>query len=826
MPQNHSANGRQLEVEIHTSQGGDVATLELRGTLSVSLTSDQRESIYAELRNAKQVIVDFEKLTGVTGPGLRGLLTLSRSVRALGKTISGCNVSPELQAIAEASGFWDILQKSEATSFPLPEFVPDLQTDNYPTHHYQGLDLRIGTPLPLGATVTPRGVNFSVYSRNATQATLVLYAPGADRPTVEIPIPDEFRVGDVYAIKIFDLHMDDFEYGFRLDGPMDPAQGHRFDATRVLVDPMAQAIVWRPSSTSDNEQKRIPRSRLIASDFDWGDDRPLELPVEDLVIYEMHLKGFTRHDSSGARFPGTYDAVKEKIPHLKKLGVNCVELLPIFEFDEHEFDRRDPETGRPLVNYWGYSTLGFFAPKSSYAATGEYHLQCDELKSLIKALHAAGIEVLLDVVFNHTAEGNENGPTLSFRGLDNATYYMLDPHGNYYNFSGCGNTLNCNHPVVRDFVVQALRCWVVEYHVDGFRFDLASILGRSTDGTPLINPPLLESLALDPVLGRTRLIAEAWDAGGLYQVGQFPAYNRWGEWNGKYRDCLRRFLKGDAGVVGEMAQRIAGSPDLYRDRGPTTSINFITCHDGFTLMDLVSYNHKHNEANGEGNRDGSNDNLSWNCGVEGPTTDVSVLRLRGQQIRNALAMLFVSQGVPMLLMGDEMGRTQLGNNNTYCQDNELNWLDWTLREENGDLLRFCQSLIAFRKAHPALRQRDFAGTHSRQEALASFDLDWHGIQPWSPDFSEGSRVLAFQARYSDGTSHDIVYVAMNMYWEPLDFQLPFSEVGERWYLFADTSRLPPHDIAQPGNEQPLSTVNTLTVAARSVVIAVSRANGT
>jgi isoamylase len=627
-------------------------------------------------------------------------------------------------------------------------------------------------------------------------------------------------VGDVHAMTVFDLDPEEFEYGFRMEGPSAPREGHRFDPERVLLDPMARAIAWRPTWGHRDEHLATPRGRMIAEDFDWEDDQPLGLPLEDLVIYEMHVRGFTRHPTSGVRFPGTYAGLREKIPYLVELGVNCVELLPIFEFDETEVDRLNPATGERLVNYWGYSTLGFYAPKAAYAATGPCHLQLDEFKTLVKELHRHGIEVILDVVFNHTSEGNENGPTLSFRGLDNVTYYMLTPDGCYYNFSGCGNTLNCNHPVVRDFVLNCLRHWVAGYHIDGFRFDLASILGRAADGTPLANPPLLESLVLDPVLSRTTLIAEAWDAGGLYQVGHFPAYGRWAEWNGKYRDCARKFLKGDLGQVGEMAQRLSGSPDLYYHRGPTASINFITCHDGFTLADVVSYNNKHNEANGEENRDGANDNNSWNCGVEGATNDPAILALRRRQMKNALAMLFLSQGVPMILMGDESGRSQQGNNNTYCQDNELNWLDWSLQEQHAELFRFCQALIALRKAHPVLRHPHFAG--SGRGDSGTLDISWHGTQAWRADLSGTSRVLAFQARLRGGNPDDVVYAAFNLYWETLPFEPPTVDDGRQWHVFANTGLESPNDICSPGSEPPLENPKQLLVGGRSVVILVAR----
>jgi glycogen operon protein len=705
------------------------------------------------------------------------------------------------------------------------------RVDVYPTHEYQGYQLRAGRPFPFGATFVPGGVNFSVFSCHATSCTLVLFRRGEVRPLVEIPFLPGFRVGNVYAMVVFGLNPEEVEYGYRMDGPFDPGGGHRFDRGAVLLDPCARAVggrsVWgeTPNGETPDGADAFPhRGRLVPEDFDWEDDRPLETPMEDLVVYELHVRGFTRHPSAGVKFPGTFAGLREKIPYLKELGVNCVELMPVYEFDEFEHSRPSPVDGSRLMNYWGYSTLCFFAPKAGYAATGKLGMEVDELKALVKELHKSGIEVFLDVVFNHTAEGNERGPTISFRGLDNKTYYMLTPQGYYFNFSGTGNTLNCNNPVVRNLVLDCLRYWATDYHIDGFRFDLASILGRDPWGAPLANPPLLEALAFDPVLAKCKLIAEAWDAGGLYQVGSFPAYGRWAEWNGKYRDCVRKFLKGDPGQVGEMAQRLQGSPDLYFGRGPAASVNFITCHDGFTLQDLVSYNGKHNEANGEDNRDGSNDNHSWNCGAEGPTDDPAVNALRRRQMKNALAMLLVSQGVPMLLMGDEVGRTQGGNNNTYCQDNELNWLDWRLRKVNEELFAFVRHCIAFRKAHPALRSREHLdGGPGRPGRVR---LSWHGTRPWHADWSGTSRVLAFLLhgrRPRPGLEGlDAIYVALNMHWESLGFGLPGLEPGASWRVSINTAVDPPGDWWPLGGEPVLADQGGILVGGRSVVVLVGR----
>jgi len=705
--------------------------------------------------------------------------------------------------------------------------ILDQRIDYYPTHEYQGFKIRPGRPIPFGATLVPSGVNFSIFSSTATSCTLVLFEKRAPKPMVEIPFPDEFRIGNVYCMIVFDLDVENIEYGYRMDGPWDPVVGHRFDKTKILCDPYAKAIGGRDVWLQEPDWNNIYqyRARLAFEDFDWEEDRHLEIPIEDLVIYEMHVRSFTRHPSSGVKHPGTFAAIREKIPYLKELGINCLELMPIFEFDEWESNRRHPETGELLVNYWGYSTLGFFAPKGGYAATGKYGMQVDELKTLIKDLHKNGIEVILDVVFNHTAEGDHRGHTISFRGIDNKTYYMLTPDGYYFNFSGCGNTLNCNHPVVRNVVLDCLRYWASEYHLDGFRFDLASILGRDPMGYPLPNPPLLETLAHDPILAKCKLIAEAWDAGGLYQVGSFPAYGRWAEWNGKYRDTIRKFLKGDPGQVGELSNRIQGSPDLYYYRGPTASINFVTCHDGFTLYDLFSYNYKHNEANGENNNDGANDNDSWNCGWEGETDDPQIKTFRRRQIKNALTILLLSQGVPMILMGDEAGRTQNGNNNTYCHDDEINWLDWTLLGRNADLVRYMRGMVHFRHVHPVLRNR-YHFQHRDYVGSGYPDISFHGIQAWNCDRSFYSRVFAFllcgEHAKQGALQDDFIYAAMNMYWEALNFQPPSLPECMKWHVFANTGVPSPKDIHEIGQEPMLEDQNNILVGPRSIIVLVGR----
>jgi glycogen operon protein len=714
--------------------------------------------------------------------------------------------------------------------------------DVHPTHLYQGYKVRPGKPLPHGATLVPGGVSFSVFSRHADYCVLVLYRKGERDPFVEIPfrgmfaradtgepVWGEFRIGNVFAMTVFELDYENIEYGFRMNGPhTSGSRGgpgfHRFDPKTVLLDPYAKAVggrdVW--GKTPDWSEPFPHRGRIVQDDFDWEGDRPLEIPFENLVIYEMHVRGFTRHASSGVRSAGTFAGLREKIPYLKELGINCVELMPIFEFDEFEHSRPRPNGDGMLLNYWGYSTVAFFAPKAAFAATGrtgDGTMVADELKTTIRELHRHGIEVMLDVVYNHTAEGNEHGPTISFKGVDNATYYMLTPEGYYYNFSGTGNTLNCNNPIVRNMVLDSLRYWASEYHIDGFRFDLAAILGRDPFGAPMGNPPLLEALAFDPILGKVKLIAEAWDAGGLYQVGSFPAYGRWAEWNGKYRDTLRKLLKSET-VMGDTAQAMQGSPDMYRYRGPTASINFITCHDGFTLWDLVSYNGKHNEANGWNNGDGANDNESWNCGIEGPTDDSGVLALRRRQVKNALALLLTSQGVPMLLMGDEAGRTQQGNNNTYCIDDEMNWMDWKLVRDNEELVRFCRACIQFRHAHPVLRRRE----HLRGVdylGCGRADVSFHGNQAYHPDWS--GRTLAFMlcGAHSEHPDDDL-YVAVNSYWDALPFELPAPRDGRSWHVFANTSMSPNEDCCEPGAEPRLADQSNLLVGGRSVVILVGR----
>ena len=703
-----------------------------------------------------------------------------------------------------------------------------LRIDTHPTRTINGFDVRVGKPLPFGATIVPGGVNFSVYSSQARSCELVLFRKHEPQPFAALPFPDEFRVGNVFTMVVFGLEYEELEYGYRMDGPFDPGAGHRFDKTKILMDPYAKAIGGRDVWGAEPDWKNVyqHRARVLQDDFDWEDDRALETPVEDLIIYELHVRGFTQHPSSGVKHRGTFAGIREKIPYLRELGVNCVELMPIHEFDEFENSRVSKATGQRLMNYWGYSNVGFFAPKAGLAATGKLGMQADELKTLIKDLHKNGIEVILDVVFNHTAEGNEHGPYISYRGIDNKTYYILTPEGYYYNFSGCGNTLNCNNPIVRNMILDCLRYWAADYHVDGFRFDLASILGRDQNGAPMHSPPLLETLAFDPILGKCKLIAEAWDAGGLYQVGSFPSWGRWAEWNGKYRDDARKFLKGEPGLAGPMAQRLQGSPDLYQrqNRGTRASINFITAHDGFSLMDMVSYNGKHNDANGENNSDGSNDNDSWNCGWEGPSTDPAVNRLRVKQVKNALAMLLVSQGTPMILSGDEMGKTQGGNNNAYCQDNEISWLDWDLLKHRPELFDYCKKMVAFRKAHPALRSCHHLGANHGQNGYP--DISWHGMEAWNADWSKESRTLAFLLNGDNVKGGDVqdnfIYVAMNMHWEMHGFKPPRLPEGLAWHVAANTDMPAPEDVMEPGTEKKLGNQDEFLVGPRSVVILIGK----
>ncbi|WP_394273690.1 glycogen debranching protein GlgX, partial [Butyricicoccus sp.] len=575
----------------------------------------------------------------------------------------------------------------------------------HPMREIDGFKTCPGYCLQNGAFELPGGINFTITSQGATSVELVLFKRRQSEPFAVLPFPDEYRVGCVYSMIVFGLQIDEFEYAYRMDGPYDPEKGLLYDKKNLLLDPYARAVAGQSAWGTRPQTGFEYRGRIVSSNFDWHGVRSPHIEMQDLVIYETHVRGFTRHESSNVTHPGTFDGLMEKIPYLRDLGVNAVELMPIFEFDEMR-DMRVHD-GKLLLDYWGYNPVAFFAPNTAYSAEHEFTNEGDELRRLVRALHKNGMEVILDVVFNHTAEGNQDGAIFSFKGVDNSVYYLLEPDGKYYNFSGCGNTLNCNHPIVHQMIVECLRYWVIEYRIDGFRFDLASILGRNEDGTPMHNPPLLESLAADPLLSGVKLIAEAWDAGGLYQVGSFPSRDdRWAEWNGKYRDDLRCFLKGDSGMAKATSYRILGSQDLYppTTRGECASVNFITCHDGFTLYDLYAYNKKHNEANGWDNTDGESNNNSWNCGVEGETDRQDVNDLRRRLQKNAVAVLMCSRGTPMFLAGDEFGNTQFGNNNAYCQDNIISWLDWTRLEKYQEIHDFVRFMIRFRKDHPVLRK--------------------------------------------------------------------------------------------------------------------------
>lgn len=660
--------------------------------------------------------------------------------------------------------------------------MPVISEQLKPIDTVNGFQIRPGFFREFGAVAIPGGVNFTIHTHGATSCELLLFHRKAEEPYAVIPFPESYRIGFCYSMIVFDLDIEEFEYAYRLDGPYDEKKGLRFDKNKILLDPYARAVTGQSQWGHVNNAQHGYRARVVQSNFDWGDQRHHSIPMEDLIIYELHVRGFTMDESSGVKHHGTFEGLREKIPYLKELGVNAVELMPIFEFDEMRDVRLIDEN--ELIDFWGYNPVSFFAPNTSYCSSMEYNHEGLELKTLIKDLHDNGIEVILDVVFNHTAEGNEFGPCFSFKGFDNNIYYMLTPDGHYYNFSGCGNTLNCNHPVVRDMILECLRYWVIEYRVDGFRFDLASILGRNDDGTPLSQPPLLRSLAFDSILGNVKLIAEAWDAGGLYQVGSFPSWKRWAEWNGRYRDDMRRFLKGDDFLAQTAAARITGSPDLYDPayRGGNASINFLTCHDGFTLYDLYSYNQKHNEANGWGNTDGADDNNSWNCGVEGETDDPAILALRKRLMKNACAILLCSRGTPMFLSGDEFADTRYGNNNPYCQDNLISWLDWSLLKKNKDLFDFFQYMIQFRKDHPVIR-KDLEPSYLGVPAMST-----HGLTPDETNFSGDSHVVCVRfAGYNEATQkEDLVYLAVNSGWFPVTLTLPELPEHSKWKVAVNT----------------------------------------
>lgn len=735
-----------------------------------------------------------------------------------------------------------------------------------------------GRPLPLGVSPTPDGANFVLLCRHGTSVSLlILPETGGTKPIAELTLdPRKNRTGDHWHVRVHGLP-NTFCYGWRVDGPK--GGKNRFDPSRILLDPAATMISggthW--AATCEIDPERTTRRSLYhrTHEYDWGDDAPPLIPHEESVIYELHVRGFTCSPTAQVAKPGTFAGLAEKIPYLKWLGITAVELLPIHEFDECECPFTNPQTGEKLTNFWGYNSVAFAAPKAAFAASAAENGQIHEFRDMVKAFHAAGIEVILDVVFNHTGEGDDRGRTFSFRGLDNELYYMMDDYGRYLNFSGCGNTVNCNHPVVRDLLMTCLRYWGGHMHVDGFRFDLASVLGRDRKGNVLIDPPVIEAIAEDGVLADTKLIAEPWDAAGLYQVGGFPFGRRWSEWNGRYRDDVRHFWRGEPGYTSAIASRLCGSADLYEWNGrlPRHSINFVTAHDGFTLWDLVSYNGKHNELNGEQNRDGSNDNYSWNCGAEGETDDVVVNLLRVRQAKNFMATLMLSQGVPMFLSGDEFLRTQSGNNNAWCHDNDISWVDWTLAEKNADFLRFVRELIWFRRRHPVLRRRRFlageiesahsdtvgpfppsgptrAGEAGKMDdsgripvevtdrraasptivpaasSRPTYDIAWHGVEPDLPDFSQYSRTLAYSldGRFTgregelDYAADGDMYFAMNSHHEAVKFRIPESPTGRTWRRVIDTAATSPYDFQAEGQGDEVAAGSTLSLVGFSLIV--------
>ena len=689
-------------------------------------------------------------------------------------------------------------------------------------------DCEKGGRRPLGATLAENGVNFSLHSEHATAVTLLLFdAHDSQEPFQEIELnPRIHKTYYSWHVLVLGLGAG-AHYAYRVDGPPGLDAGHWFDRNKVLIDPYARGntkTLWnrkRACMRGDNMSTSMRSVVIDTSGYDWEGDQPLGHDLEDTIIYEMHVRGLTASPTSGVRHPGTFSGVIEKIPYLQELGVTAVELMPVFDFDETDALGQD-ENGKPLVNYWGYSPIGFFAPQSRYCVSPESGTHLREFRDMVKALHKADIEVIVDVVFNHTAEGNHRGPVFSYKGIDNHTYYFLVPWAEryYIDFTGCGNTVNCNHPIVQKLIVDSLKYWVREMHVDGFRFDAASVLARDEVGRPDPHSAVVWQIDLDDELANSKVIAEPWDAGGVLQIGSFPGL-RWSEWNARFRDDIRRFVKGEPRMVGHVASRLAGSADLYqRGEGlPVNSINFVTSHDGFPLNDLVSYNQKHNEANAEGNRDGDNDNLSWNCGYEGEPAPDNVNALRSRQIRNFATLLLLSRGVPMFIAGDEVGRTQGGNNNAYCQDNGISWFDWTLvKQERDRLLRFWKLMIQFRKRHAVLRRGQFFTGDANERGL--LDVAWHGTTLHDPGWDDPfARALGMTLAGFDGDPD--IHVMMNMWEESLDFEVPTVE-GRCWHIAVDTAREPLDDIVDdPGSEPPVSE-NKYTVQARSVVVLVNQ----
>ncbi len=676
-----------------------------------------------------------------------------------------------------------------------------------------------GRSFPLGATVYPKGVNFSVFSRRATALEVLLFDHVDDlTPSRVIPLdPQVNRTYYYWHVFVPGIAAGQL-YGYRAEGPFEPEKGYRFNPAKVLLDPYGKCLArpdgYRRQAAHEAVNDTPPMKSAVVDPgaYDWGDDAPPRTPFLRSILYELHVGGFTKHPTSGVppERRGTYAGLIDKIPYLRELGVTAVELLPVYAFD-------DQDSPPGLTNYWGYSPISFFAPHAPYSSRRDPLGVLDEFRDMVKALHAAGLEVILDVVYNHTAEGGGDGPTFCYRGLANETYYILEANKALYaNYTGCGNTLNANESVCRRLVLDSLRYWVSQMHVDGFRFDLASILARDPQGVPVSSPPVLWDIESDPVLANVKLIAEAWDAAGLYQVGRFPGES-WKEWNGRFRDDVRSFVKGDNGMARAVAHRLLGSPDIYQYRGrePEVSVNFVTCHDGFTLNDVVSYNHKHNEANREGNRDGSDDNRSWNCGVEGPTDDPDVERLRNRQVKNLLALTLLSAGTPMLAMGDEVRRSQGGNNNAYCQDNEISWFDWSFVDKHADLKRFAQMLIALRAKRNLPANRSGM---TLNELLHQVPVQWHGVQLNQPGWGDDTHVLAATLRMLEGRV--LLHLMVSAYWDALDFQIPPAEQGgEPWRRCIDTFLDSPDDI-RDWAEAPVVYGSIYRVQPRSVVVLV------
>ncbi len=709
------------------------------------------------------------------------------------------------------------------------EYIKNQDTSDY-MNLYQ---ITVGNRYPVGATTGSEGTNFCIFSRHATTVQLLLYKNPADSFAFQVIDLDPVQNRSFFYWHVFVEGMTGHEniisYTWRIDGPNDDA-GHRFDPSIELLDPWAKSVtdvLWERKYNREHQQKKgsvSMRAMVVPeSTYDWEGDLPLQQSCEQEIIYELHVGGFTRHPSAAVNHPGTFLAVIEKIPYLQDLGVSTVELMPIMAFDEQDLPDNSRDTG--LENYWGYATHSFFSPHSGYCTDPLSGNQRDEFRDMIKAFHRAGISVILDVAFNHTAEGGVDGPIINFKGLMNRGFYHLEEHNHalYKNYSGCGNTVNCNHPLVAHFIVDALEYWVEEYHVDGFRFDLASILARGEDGAPMYHAPVVWNIEFSNILAHTRLIAEAWDAGGLYQVGDFPGY-RWAEWNGRYRDLLRQFIKGDPGNISEFATRLTGSSDLYQNSGrlPINSVNFITCHDGFTLYDLVSYNEKHNQANGEENRDGDSQNHSRNYGKEGPTNDKQINDRRLKQVKNFMAVLMLSQGVPMILAGDEVMRTQQGNNNCYCQNNELSWFDWDLLEKNQEMFLFTRGMIRLRRRHPSLMQRQFLSGMPSDGALLS-DISWHGVELNKPQWDDPSACVLACTLSRVVVEEEDLHMVFNMSDEELTMELPLLE-DQAWYVAVDTSCNTPLDIVEPEQQIPISG-STIQVSPNTIIVCESRVTG-